>query len=165
MTEIGSGTLNPPTRRVAPFATVVDCDAEDPPSALALLAPRIPSFTLVAPVYVFVPDNVSVPVPVFVNEPEPEMMPLIDALLSPATTWMLESALSVTLPVTVAAALKYRAPSVEETPDPEIVRASPVPEFSLRVAPLDTVVPPVVAPKALELVMKSVPALMVVVPL
>jgi len=71
----GSATVIPPdTDNAAPDATVVPVPV--PPNADALLIATTPAETVVAPVYVFVADNVRVPDPLLVNAPAPEITPV-----------------------------------------------------------------------------------------
>jgi hypothetical protein len=67
VTAAPTGTAAPgATLIVAPLATVIPVDANRP---LPLKA-NVPAFTLVVPVYVFTPLNVSVPPLTFTNDPD-----------------------------------------------------------------------------------------------
>ena len=71
----------------APLATTKEFEVA--PSAAVLFNTKVPAETVVVPVYVFVPDNSSVPVPAFVRFPDVLIIPLIvksvTAVVSSAT--------------------------------------------------------------------------------
>ena len=60
---------------VAPFATTVPEPAPVAPSALTAVTDTMPALMLVAPVYVLLPERISVPVFVLVSDPAPETLP------------------------------------------------------------------------------------------
>ena len=103
----------------------------------------VPTEIVSAPVKVFVPDNVSVPVPILVrpiNEPEitPDIVPVVE--LATCTVELVDIA---TEPDSVPAPLKLTTPTAGvPAPAPEIVSGSlEVTPPTSRVAPSDTVVP------------------------
>ena len=120
----------------------------------------VPTEIVSAPVKVFVPDNVSVPVPILVrpiNEPEitPDIVPVVEL-----ATCTVDAAAIPTFPERVAAAVKFTAPA-DNTPVPEIVNGSaelkePLPA-TCRVAPLATVVAPAAVPREVLLLITTVP--------
>jgi hypothetical protein len=135
------------------------------PSGITPEAPEVtvPVEIVVAPVYVFAPDNVRVPAPIFVrpfDEPDdsamtPETVPSTEVL-----TPILVVASRVIAPLKVAFAEKYTAPA--ETPLPDSVKGSaevsvPTPATS-SVAPLATTVFTDESPRAEFEVIFSVPA-------
>src|SRR6266480_65726 len=68
---IGSAIDNavPSTCTAAPLLTLVPLPV--PPNALLFCTSTMPALTVVAPVYVLVPDKVNVPLPVLVSPPAP----------------------------------------------------------------------------------------------
>ena len=136
---------------VAPLATVVPPAVV--PSAAALLAVSVPASTLVAPVYVFAPERVSVPVLSLVSDvPVPLITPLtVDA---PPT-------LMAMAPPLVASAPMVAAPVVVMlSAPPAVVIVSPA--FMVKTALLkETAFPPPWA----RLRLLSARLLMVIVPL
>ena len=161
----GESVTELPTFNEAPLATVVPCDAPLAPKPELFERSRSPSFTAVVPVYVFVPESVSAPAPVFVKFPLPEMTPDNDAFVIPLSTLMVVLALSEIVPDTVTLDVgRFSAPSVEDTPSPASVRGSLVDAVIFNVAPDVTDVPLAFVPSAFERPAVSVPALTVVVP-
>ena len=139
----GSADVTPAaTSNVAPDDTVVPCPAAEPPSADASEIFTVPAEIVVAPVYVFTPDNDSVPVPVppLVNANPPDTTPDTVAVVESATCTV-ESAANATVPDNVPPNEKFTAPA-DDTPVPEIVNGSAdvTAAATSNVAPDDTVV-------------------------
>src|SRR6202011_3180446 len=93
--------------RVAPLATVNALNGEN---ALTTPACSVPALTDVAPVYVLLPDSVSVPVPILVSPPGPLIAPERVALL-PLVSTVPPAACN-----TIGSALAILAPAISKVP-------------------------------------------------
>jgi hypothetical protein len=75
--RVDGDVIVPPACSVPPLKISVFVALPSPMAALAV-AFSVPAETVVLPLYVFVPVRVSVPVPLFVSEPEPLITPAIE---------------------------------------------------------------------------------------
>src|SRR5258708_15973101 len=101
------------------------------PAPRLLVQSNVPSFTAVLPVYAFVPDSVSVPVPTLTREPPtPSISPLtsVERLLEP-TVSSFEPRLYVPSPAiepaVIPGTISGGAPLSGKVPRPEISKAPP----------------------------------------
>jgi hypothetical protein len=140
---IGSATEIPPDTDSVPPSDTVVAPAEVP-SADAFEIASVPVETVVAPVYVFVPESVKVPVPAFVSAPEvPEITPVndVEELSPPVVRVPDPSAIDpapATEPTVSEIPAKLNVPAIDIA-DPS--GTPPVPDKTRD--PADTVVDPV----------------------
>ena len=181
--------VNPFKSKTAPLVT--DVPPAMVPKAALLPILSNPAVIFVAPVYVFIPDNVQVPTPFLITDEGDEMIPDIVPELPVGPSNVKAKAPVPTVPLQVSvpegvAVIVLAEPNVigpiNEAAVPVFVSApageavNPAPykvsgsvleyavPFKSKTAPLDTVVLPEVEPSAETLPSLSVPAVTVVAP-